>query len=61
LLYSFENYTLDTDRRELRRESDLIAVEPQVFDILEYLSLEERASLDTAQKIAELAAAELSC
>src|SRR5271166_6618211 len=28
---------LDTDRRELRRDSDLVAVEPQVFDILEYL------------------------
>jgi DNA-binding winged helix-turn-helix (wHTH) protein len=37
LLYFFENYILDTDRRELRRDSDLIAVEPQVFDILEYL------------------------
>jgi adenylate cyclase len=37
LLYVFENYTLDIDRRELRRDSDLIAIEPQVFDILEYL------------------------
>jgi adenylate cyclase len=37
LLYSFETYTLDTDRRELRRATDLIAVEPQVFDLLEYL------------------------
>lgn len=37
MLYSFENYTLDTDRRELRRGSDLIGVEPQVFDLLEYL------------------------
>jgi adenylate cyclase len=37
LLYFFENCTLDTDRRELRRDSDLVAVEPQVFDILEYL------------------------
>ncbi len=37
LLCLFENCTLDTDRRELRRDSDLIAVEPQVFDILEYL------------------------
>src|SRR5690348_15549127 len=37
MLCLFENCTLDTDRRELRRNSDLIAVEPQVFDILEYL------------------------
>lgn len=37
MLYSFENYTIDTDRRELRRGTDLICVEPQVFDLLEYL------------------------
>jgi TolB-like protein len=37
LPYFFENYRLDPDRRELRRDSDLVAVEPQVFDILEYL------------------------
>ena len=37
MLYSFENYTLDPERRELRRDSDLIPIEPQVFDILEYL------------------------
>jgi TolB-like protein len=36
-LYSFENYTLDTDRRELRRATDLVAVEPQVFDLLQFL------------------------
>ena len=35
--YTFETYTLDTDRRELRRAADLIALEPQVFDLLEYL------------------------
>jgi pimeloyl-ACP methyl ester carboxylesterase/DNA-binding winged helix-turn-helix (wHTH) protein len=35
--YLFENYALDTDRRELRRGIDLIAVEPQVFDLLVYL------------------------
>jgi DNA-binding winged helix-turn-helix (wHTH) protein len=28
---------LDTDRRELRRESGLVAVEPQVFDLLVHL------------------------
>jgi TolB-like protein len=36
-LYLFENYALDTDRRELRRDSELIDLEPQVFDFLEYL------------------------
>jgi len=28
---------LDVDRRELRRAGDLVAVEPQVFDLIEYL------------------------
>ena len=37
LLYEFEGYALDTDRRELRRADALVAVQPQVFDLLEYL------------------------
>jgi DNA-binding winged helix-turn-helix (wHTH) protein len=37
LRYLFADCTLDTDRRELRRGADLISVEPQVFDLLEYL------------------------
>jgi DNA-binding winged helix-turn-helix (wHTH) protein len=32
------NHEIDTDRRELRRGSKLIAVEPQVFDLLIYWS-----------------------
>ena len=35
--YLFADCALDTARRELRRGADLIAVEPQVFDLLEYL------------------------
>ncbi len=33
----FENQILDLNRRELRRGSDLISLEPQVFDLLTYL------------------------
>jgi DNA-binding winged helix-turn-helix (wHTH) protein len=36
LLYSFEDFSLDTARRELRRGGALIAIQPQVFDLLEY-------------------------
>src|SRR6267378_5630238 len=36
LLYSFEDFSLDTARRELRRSGVLIALQPQVFDLLEY-------------------------
>ncbi len=35
--FSFDNHTLDIDRRELRRGLEPIAVEPQVFDLLVYL------------------------
>jgi TolB-like protein len=37
LLYIFEDFTLDTDRRELRREADVVPTAPQVFDLLDYL------------------------
>ena len=37
LLYGFENFVLDTSRRELRGGEVLVRVEPQVFDLLEYL------------------------
>ena len=37
LRYRFGDYSLDTDRRELRSGTALVAVEPQVFDILSYL------------------------
>jgi DNA-binding winged helix-turn-helix (wHTH) protein len=37
LIYFFENHSLDTDRRELRRGGHLIAIGPQVFDLLEFL------------------------
>jgi TolB-like protein len=35
--FLFADHTLDTDRRELRRGSVPIAIEPQVFDLLVYL------------------------
>ena len=35
--YFFEDFILDPDRRELRRGAALIAVQPQVFDLLKYL------------------------
>lgn len=35
--FFFENHTLDVDRRELRNAGELVALEPQVFDLLVYL------------------------
>ena len=35
--YVFEDYSFDTDRRELRLGAEVIAIAPQVFDLLDYL------------------------
>ena len=35
--YLFEDYALDTDRRELSRGTALIPATPQVFDLLQYV------------------------
>jgi TolB-like protein len=37
LIYTFENYALDVERRELRRAGRPVRLEPQIFDLLEYL------------------------
>lgn len=37
LLYIFDNYALDPDRRELRSGATVVAIEPQVFDLLVHL------------------------
>jgi DNA-binding winged helix-turn-helix (wHTH) protein len=37
LLYIFDKYALDPDRRELRRGTTAVAMEPQAFDLLVYL------------------------
>jgi len=37
MIYAFEDYLLDTGRRELRRGQILLPVEPKVFDLLQHL------------------------
>ena len=37
MIYQFENYAIDVDRQELRRGTALVAIDPQVFDLLLYL------------------------
>ncbi len=37
MIYIFEEYSLDSTRRQLRRGSTVVSIEPQVFDILELL------------------------
>jgi DNA-binding winged helix-turn-helix (wHTH) protein len=37
LLFLFDNFILDVDQRELRRDGAAVPIQPQVFDLLEYL------------------------
>jgi TolB-like protein/tetratricopeptide (TPR) repeat protein len=37
LKYFFDSFVFDTDRRELRQGDAIVAMQPQVFDLLEYL------------------------
>jgi DNA-binding winged helix-turn-helix (wHTH) protein/pimeloyl-ACP methyl ester carboxylesterase len=37
LIYTFESCSVDTERREIRRDAQVVTVEPQVFDILVHL------------------------
>ena len=37
MFYEFESYSLDTARRELRCAGQSVPVEPQIFDLLQYL------------------------
>lgn len=37
MIYRFEDFSLDGGRRELRRGDEIVAIEPQVFDVLEFL------------------------
>jgi DNA-binding winged helix-turn-helix (wHTH) protein/pimeloyl-ACP methyl ester carboxylesterase len=35
--FSFQNHSVDLNRRELRRDGELVGIEPQVFDLIVYL------------------------
>src|SRR6516164_2548306 len=37
LIFVFDSYVLDPERRELRHGHTVVSVQPQVFDLLEYL------------------------
>ena len=37
MLFSFEDFTLDSERRELRAGGGVVSIEPQVFDLFVYL------------------------
>src|SRR5215467_12963861 len=54
LLYRFANFALDSDRRELRRGPQAVAITPQVFDLLEYLIKNRQRVVSKADLIANV-------
>jgi TolB-like protein len=54
VIYKFDQYTLDMQRRELRRELNLVTVEPQVLDLLHYLICKRDRVVSKDDLIAEV-------
>jgi TolB-like protein len=52
MVYSFNQYTLDPEKLELKKGSHLIAVEPQVFELLRFL-IENRAKVVSKDALIE--------
>ena len=52
MIYVFGDYTLDTERYELRHAGELCKLEPQVFNVLAYL-LEHRTRVVTKEELLE--------
>ena len=50
MLYLFHDFVLDIDQRELRRDGSPIPLQPQVFDLLEYL-IRHRARVVTKDEM----------
>jgi len=52
--FLFEDYTLDTERRELCRRGEVVRIEPQAFDLLEYLIQNRRRLVSRDDLIASV-------
>jgi TolB-like protein/Tfp pilus assembly protein PilF len=54
VIYVFEDFSLDIERRELHRDARLVPVEPQVFDLLAYLISNRRRVVSKDDLIAAI-------
>jgi DNA-binding winged helix-turn-helix (wHTH) protein len=43
VIYQFENFSLDAERRELRQGTSIVPIEPQVFDLFNISSARANA------------------
>ena len=54
MIYTFDRFSLDADRRELRCGGDLVAIEPQVFDVLQHLIAHRDRVVSNDDLVAEI-------
>ena len=54
MTYSFADFVLDPQRYELRRDGQVVAVEPQVFDLLAYLIAHRDRVVDKRELLDEV-------
>ena len=52
MIYQFNDFTLDTESYGLERDGEVLAVEPQVFSLLQFL-IENRTRVITKDEIIE--------
>ena len=52
MIYNFEDFSLDADRREFRRGGNLVPIEPQVFDLMQHLIRNRDRVVSSADLIA---------
>jgi DNA-binding winged helix-turn-helix (wHTH) protein/alpha-beta hydrolase superfamily lysophospholipase len=54
VIYAFDGHQLDTVRFELRRGSEVVGVEPQVFDVLRHLAANRDRVVEKAELLDEV-------
>jgi pimeloyl-ACP methyl ester carboxylesterase len=54
MIYRFEGYVVDTQRYELRHDDEVVAIEPQVLDVLTHLILNRHRVVDKNELLDEV-------
>ena len=54
MIYRFEGYVVDTQRYELRHDNEVVAIEPQVFDVLTHLIVHRHRVVDKNELLDEV-------
>jgi DNA-binding winged helix-turn-helix (wHTH) protein/pimeloyl-ACP methyl ester carboxylesterase len=54
MIYRFEGYVVDTQRYELRHDGEIVAIEPQVLDVLSYLIANRHRVVDKNELLDEV-------